>query len=431
MSDAITRLNAALEDGRRSVETIHGVHGLGRASSLRSRPLRRRIGGRSAASPVALLGLGVAILVAPSAAAQRVPRVVPGFGVDTVSAAWSDLAWQSSVPEIYRAWREYLLNEPGRLTPNPRWSAEEQREWRSYDLTSGVAYQRASATVVDIRPVQDDDRNHFIVKTLFSRVQGDDQDVRPIALTRVYAFQEQGEWVFGGALPRLTGDWAHYEVPPFEFFVQPGREFDRSRAERAVAFADSLSLLFDLPRLQRLSYYVADSPEEVHRIMGVDWTIGGLGYGYAVSGNNMILSGDPTFGEENRHEITHMVLVPLVSEGLTHSLISEGMATWLGGSMGRTFREVLAEYADYLTAYPDITVDTILEPGNPDKGWSPTGAILVDLVHDRGGTTSVQELLRAGRTDEDLRVALTRLLGVSWEEVVQLWRERVFAATSN
>ena len=394
-------------------------------------PLRSRFGRTSAARLGALVGIGIAILVPAGAAAQLVPRVVPGFGVDTSSGAWSDLEWQSSVPEIFRAWREYLSNEPGRLSPNPLWSRLEQQQNLAYDLTSGIAYKRASATVVDIRPVREDTQDEFVVKTLFSRVQGANQDVRPIALTRVYAILQNGEWVFGSALGRLTGDWQRFEVGPFEYFVAPGREFDRTRAERAVAFADSLSLIFDLPRLQGLRYYVANGPEEVHRIMGVDWTFGALGYGYAVSGNDMILSGDPTFGEENRHEITHIILVPVVSEGLTHSLISEGLATWLGGSMGRTLPELLAEYADYLVAYPDISVDTILEANDPDRGWSPTGAVLVDLVHDQGGILAVQELLRTGRSDQDLRRALTRLLGTPWQEIHALWRERVFAAVSN
>ena len=375
-----------------------------------------------------LAGFWVATLCASGVMAQSVPRVVPGFGVDTTSAAWSDLSWHSAVPEIYRAWSEYLLNQPGSLSPNPRWSAQEQRRWPGYDLTSGIAYNGASATVVDIRPVEEDVLDEFVVKTLFSRVLGENE-VKPVALTRVYAFQENGEWVFGNALTRLTSDWERVQVGPIEYVVEPGRELDLTRAERAVAFADSVALTFDVPRLQGLTYYVAGSPERLHRIMGVDWTFGGLGYGYAARANHQVFTGDPTFGEENRHELTHVLLGPLMAEGLTHSLMSEGIATWLGGSMGRTFSELLAEYADYLEAYPGITIDGVLA-GNNDAGLRPTGAVLLELVHDSGGVSAVRELMRTGRSDEELRLALARLLGVPWEEVVVQWRERVFATGS-
>ena len=97
--------------------------------------------------------------------------------------------------------------------------------------------------------------------------------------------------------------------------------------------------------------------------------------------------------------------------------------------MGRTFSELLAEYADYLEAYPGITIDGVLA-GNNDAGLRPTGAVLLELVHDSGGVSAVRELMRTGRSDEELRLALARLLGVPWEEVVVQWRERVFATGS-
>lgn len=391
--------------------------------------LQGRVELKSSRTLGVLFGFWMATMCASSVMAQSVQRVIPGFGVDTTSAAWSDLSWHSAVPEIYRAWKEYLLNQPGTLSPNPRWSAQEQRRWPGYDLTSFIAYKGASATVVDIRPVGEEVLDEFVVKTLFSRVLAENRDVKPVALTRVYALRENGEWVFGNALTRLTSDWERVQVGPIEYVVEPGRELDRTRAENAVAFADSLSMTFDVPRLQRLTYYVAGSPERLHRIMGVDWTFGGLGYGYANRANDLILSGDPTFGEENRHELVHVVLGPLFAEGLTHSLMSEGIATWLGGSMGRTFPELLVEYADYLEAFPEITVDGVLAANN-DEGLRPTGAVLLELVHDRGGVSAVQELMRTGRSDEELRLAVARLLDVPWEEVVLRWREHVLAAGS-
>ena len=435
MSDAVARLNAALE-GRYAIERELGEGGMATVSLAddrchrpywESRPGYRRARGRRVPRLGALVGFWVATLIASVAMAQSVPRVILGFGVDTTSAAWSDLSWHSEVPEIYRAWSEYLLNQPGRLSPNPRWSAQEQREWPAYDLTSVIAYNRASATVVDIRPVRENDLDEFIVKTLFSRVLGENRDVKPVALTRVYAFRENGEWVFGNALTRLTSDWERVQVGPIEYVVEPGRELDRTRAERAVTFADSLSLTFDVPRLQGLTYYVAGSPESLHRIMGVDWTFGGIGYGYAAAANDLILSGDPTFGEENRHELAHVLLGPLLSEGPTHALISEGMATWLGGSMGQTFEQLIAEYADYLEAFPETTVDSVLTANN-DEGLRPTGAVLLELVHDHGGVSAVKELIGTGRSDEELRLALSRVLGVPWQEVVVRWREHVLAA---
>ena len=313
-------------------------------------------------------GSCVAFCLPGSMVAQSVPRVGLGFGVDTLSAAWSQAAWHAHVSAIYRAWSEYLSNQSGMLRPNPTWSSAEQETWIAYDLTQGAAYHGAPATVVDIRPVPGGDE--FIAKTLFARTS-ESQDVRPIALTRVYVTQEEGRWVFGNALPRLTGDWERMRVGPIEYVTEPGQPFNRSRAERLLTFGDSIAASFDVPRLEALTYYMASGPEELHRVMGIDWTFGGLGYGYAVIGN-------PVAGEEHRHELVHILLPRITVERPTHGFVNEGLVVRYGGSMGQTFPELLTEYAGYLAARPEITLDTILEANSPDKGWNVAGAVVVD-----------------------------------------------------
>lgn len=173
-----------------------------------------------------------------------------------------------------------------------------------------MAYHGAPATVVDIRPAPSGDE--FVVRTLFARASASG-DVRPIALTRVYDFRENGRRVFGNALPCLTVDWERTRVGRIEYVMEPGRALDRSRAERLLEFADSVATSFDVPRLEALTYYVASTPEGLHRAMGVDWTFGGTGYGYAVPANGLILSGDPVAGEENRHEMMHILLAPVTA----------------------------------------------------------------------------------------------------------------------
>jgi hypothetical protein len=108
-------------------------------------------------------------------------------------------------------------------------------------------------------------------------------------------------------------------------------------------------------------------------------------------------------------------------------MVNEGIATWLGGSVGLTFPEVMREYARYLRLNPGVSVDAVLEGGTPDRGWSPTGAVLTLMVHEHGGWSAARELLTSGRDVDDLRAALVRLLDAPWEDVVTRARERVLA----
>jgi hypothetical protein len=185
-----------------------------------------------------------------------------------------------------------------------------------------------------------------------------------------------------------------------------------------------MSAAFGVAPLPELTYYVADSSDEIHRAMGVDWTFGSFGSAYGSAGNAMILSGNPVFGEENRHEIMHVLLGPIMAQGRAPPMVQEGVASWLGGSQGMTFDQFMRRYAAYLRQNPDVTVDTVLSGSAVDRGWYPTGALLVSMIHERGGFPAVRDLLTSGRSVDDLRAAVSRLLGSDWEEVVTELRRR-------
>jgi hypothetical protein len=395
---------------------------------MRSRRSPRRRGDGRALR--ALVPAASAVILPCALHAQSVPRVVPGWGVDIAAAAWSEVAWHDNVAEIYRAWSDYLLSDPVRRSPTPHWSAAEQAQWRAYDLTAGIAYKGFGATVLDIRPAAAESSAEYVVKTLFAGTSSDGA-VRPVALTRVYAVRENGTWVFANALPRHTRDWQRVPVGPITYVVEPGLHVDGKRAQQAIAFADSVATAFGVPKLDELTYYIASSPESLHRAMGIDWTFGGQGHGYAMQANRMILSGDAVFREDNRHELVHFLLTPIVSEGRTHGLVSEGLATWLGGSVGRYYPALLEEYAAYLRAHPEVTLGSILAGDSPDRGWNPAGAVLIHMVYERGGTAALEELLRSGRRVEDLQTTVSRLLGSSWEEIAARWRDRIVTAAGS
>lgn len=361
------------------------------------------------------------------AAGQGVPRVDTGWGLDLQASDWTQRAWHDARSEVYDAWRQYLLGNPHLQAPTELWSSAEREKWPAYDLTAALAYQGMPATVLDIRPAEGP-RTEFIVQTLFASASGVERAVRPLAITRVWAIREQGKWVFANALPRLTSSWRQEIEGTFTYVVHPDLPFDSTRARRGIAFADSLAEHLGLPELGEITYVVAPSPEELHRVMGIDWAPRGGGFGYSIPWNKLLLSGSSTFGEDNRHELVHMVLAPVLEKRQTHGIVNEGLATWLGGSSDRSYSELLRAYSGYLDAFPSVELDDVLTGEGPDRGWYPAGAVLVELVHERGGWIAVRELLTIGRSNDELRAGLTRLLGITWPEIAAAWRTRIAAA---
>jgi hypothetical protein len=88
--------------------------------------------------------------------------------------------------------------------------------------------------------------------------------------------------------------------------MEPGYLFDRGRAERAVAFTDSVAAAFGVPHLDHLTYYLTSSEAEVYRIMGLQTDIkwAPLG-GVAQPTNHQLFSGLPSIGGDYRHELAH------------------------------------------------------------------------------------------------------------------------------
>jgi len=359
------------------------------------------------------------------ARSQDSVRVVPNWGLDTSSTGSGDYTTQGPVPEIYRAWRDYLRSDAERQSPTKYWSAAEQRRWSRYDIAGGYAYQGFPATVLSIQPAQPGATDEYVVRTLFASANGPAKDVKPIALTRIYAIRENGHWVFANALPRLTRDWKRHLVGHITYIVQPSHSFDEGKARSAVRFADSVAAMFGVQPITDLNYYVADTPEEIHRILGLDFMVGGDQASYSDPVRQMILVGNSVFGENHRHELTHSVLVPLIKAGNTPGVINEGVATWLGGSLGKSFPDVMREYAVFLAAHPTITLDSVLTVTEHDLGTRPAGAVLVEMTYRHGGITAVKALMAGGRTDAQLRAALKKALEMSWPELERMWRAHV------
>jgi hypothetical protein len=104
---------------------------------------------------------------------------------------------------------------------------------------------------------------------------------------------------------------------------------------------DSVAKLFNVPVPRHLDVIVGASMDDVERAIGLDFFSEPSGPGQRSGGLNLgsiILSGNPAIGEAYLHEFVHSVLGPSLPAG--NQLLSEGVATWLGGSRGRSPREM-------------------------------------------------------------------------------------------
>ncbi len=373
---------------------------------------------RPAMAGIALL-LGVGLARSGSA---QLPvdslRLAVGFGVDTTS---------SPQREILALWKRYLT-EPSDSLRAALWSAPERAAGPHFDLVRPYVYQGfGHFTVVDLGPAVGLP-NTFVIRTLVSAVEDSTQDVRPLALYRVYATMEDGRWVLANALPRNTRDWRRNTLGKVTFVYPPAHSFDRSHALATAAFVDSLARAFELPQPEPITYYFTDDIGETLRALGLEFFPYG---GDPVGGRSNVAQrhayvGSSRNGEGYRHELAHIVLAPEVSRG-TSRLVAEGLMTWTGGSAGLDYADLLPGLAQYLSAHPQLTLEGLLEDpparaGTLDVGYGGL-AVLCKLVFSRSGLHGLRALLSAGNDPSTIVSTAAQAVRVSPAELDSLWRK--------
>lgn len=170
------------------------------------------------------------------------------------------------------------------------------------------------------------------------------------------------DWKFKRVLEHNTRNWKGIEIGNIKYFNSPLREFNSQRAEEFNAFNNTLAALFKRSPRQ-ITYFATTTPAEFYRIMGYDYIpnmymaeTGALNE-YT---SNIIFAGNDS--EYYDHELVHSYLSPGYFKTINNlRILSEGFATYIGGSNGKSYEE-LREELKTLMAESDINLTEYLDP---------------------------------------------------------------------
>lgn len=198
---------------------------------------------------ISLPGSQVAVSQTPA------PSVSIGFGIDTSIV---------EVRDIVRLTRAYLGRPDSSARSLGLWSSRSAFDVRYGDLAR-EAYQGFPATIIGVSGRGTGD-SVFVVKILHATASSTGNDIRPLAIQRLYATRASGSpygWQFSSPLPRLTMNWARLDAGRMTFWYAPGQRQSRVKAQRASQFVDSVAHLFGVaPRITSM------------RISRPQWTMG-------------------------------------------------------------------------------------------------------------------------------------------------------------
>lgn len=382
---------------------------------------------------VAALAL-VAFVIAAQAHAQVAPGTVSvSFGIDTT---------MSGVGDVVRLLRAYLANPDSSARSRGLWSTATDFDRRVGDLTNG-AYQGFPATIVSVASDGPGD-SVYVVRVLYASADSGRRRISPLALQRLYAVRESGapfNFRLSGALPRLTREWEQHTKGRMTFWYAPGQHPNPAKIAHASSFVDSVATLFQVPPPNHLDMYLGRSLEEVQRAIGLDFfpaASADRGRGGGAMSAGIVLVGNPALGESYLHELAHAILGPTFPS--RNRLFAEGVATWLGGSRGRTPQETYARLHQIQAARPALTIGQVLNNDIPDAAaeemtdaFYATGALIVDTVYRQAGITGLRALAQLNNDPSVLLAALPARLGLngSGQAALNNWWRNQAARISN
>jgi hypothetical protein len=348
-----------------------------------------------------------------------------GFGVDTAIV---------DVGHIVSLTRAYLAQPDSSARSRGLWSTADEFDRRYGDITAADVYQGFRATIVGIVPVSPED-SVYVVKILHATADSSGQSISPLALQRLFAVRESGApfaFRLSAALPRLTKSWERRSKGALTFHYAPGVQPNLGKINQSARFVDSVATLFHVPPPSHLDVYVAQTIDEAQRATGLDFAIEASGPGNGVGGRTLasgiILSGDPRVGEAYFHEFVHAVLGPTLRPGT--ALLGEGIPTWLGGSQGKSPRDMYALLKREQDADPRLTLTDVLDydfQNKPAKLGSDlqraTGALFANAVYRERGIACLRKLAQLrGDTNSLMRELAAQLeLGDPHSESLDSW----------
>lgn len=301
---------------------------------------------------------------------------------------------QADVRVIVRAWTDSLLrwrvpmipaNDPDRHGV-PGNVGGMLRNWFS---PSATVVETFPPTILSVEPKGADS---YVVRTMFGATE-DAGNIIPFGIMRTtFRLASDGPHLLDPMAEALEG-WESTTVGPITYRYPADVEFRRRRGANAVRFIERIAKDLGVAAPSSMTYILARDRDELCRILGVEYfAVPPSAIAYPEQGVLIVGNADELYA----HELVHMVLG---EAGNGHEVLREGVATLFGGSLGKTFDQLLDEYAAATPAerIPTLT-QLFTEADRSQEDVYVVGAVVCDAIRRRHGVTALHDVLAVRST---------------------------------
>ncbi len=318
--------------------------------------------------------------------------------------------------EVMELFENYLASNPQNQEKNAFWNKEEQEKFKDYDFLETEfqpsLYMGFPAHVLSIRFINDTCQ----IKVQFSSCK-EDGSPYVLAIVNYIAIKENGKFKLYNWLTYNKKNWPCTTVGLVDFYYPPYHKFNVEKAKKLNDFIIESCRNFGV-QPERFEYYLANNFDEVQKLRGFDYYLGMGGHAMpsGKAAEKKVYCGG--LGEYYPHEVFHVQIDKHFPN--KHFWVSEGVATLLGGSRGKSLDWHIKRTNIYLQKHPEINLNNMLSLANLDNETAyhyVLGGFVAKKVKEKGGWEMLVEFMSSGKTDEDYYNAIEKYLGVKKPEI--------------
>ncbi|WP_010516961.1 hypothetical protein [Croceivirga radicis] len=326
--------------------------------------------------------------------------------------------------QIMALFENYIGSNPQLKAENPYWNSEEQAKYKNFDFLEEEfepsLYMGLPAHVLSISFKED----VAFIKVQFSYCKADGTPY-VLAIVNYLAKKVKGKYRLFNRLPLNRQSWNCTTVGRVDFYYPDYHEFNYEKAGELNVFINNLCENFGV-KPKPFDYYMAANYDEIQVLKGIDYYLGmgGVDRPSGKAAENKVYCGG--LGEFYAHEVFHVQLQEHFPE--MHFWVSEGIATFLGGSRGQSLDWHLKKTNDFLAKNPKIDLSELLTLKNLDSETAyhySLGGLIARKFWETGKYPLLKKMMATVKTDADYYKAIETYLGIPKDKLNHYLRDQL------
>ncbi|WP_417428940.1 hypothetical protein [Halpernia sp.] len=304
------------------------------------------------------------------------------------------------VKNIVDLWQSYL-----KTNSRDDWDKSEVKDLKNFNILDidgvinpSLMNWHFNNRILSVNPISE---NTYLIKSMF---QTDANEV--FAITNVLAKKIGSQFKLSNYIFEYTKDWKTDQELNIKYIHRAEYNLNKNEINETEEFYSQLCQIFDV-KPEKLTYFIAKDCDNIFDILGFEYIFqkgGQKECGYFESKNNFIFATEKA-GANHYHEITHFIndFYPNANQ-----LLLVGISAYLGKDKAH-FGKPLIFHTKRVDAYLKENIGINLSKPfdfyKLDEKTNPQyviGAVICELILEKGGKKELINAFRNTKTDEDL-----------------------------